>query len=74
MDECTKTMKKKLNWSAPGPDRITNYWWKKATCLHQGKAACFEAIGDGEEDLMQNGLQKGRQPYYLNQESFAVRT
>ena len=50
MDECTKAIKKKRNWSAPGPDRITNYCWKKRTCLHQGIAACFEAIGNGEED------------------------
>ena len=42
----TKVIKQKRNWSAPGPDRLTNFWWKKATCLHQGIATCFAAIGN----------------------------
>lgn len=25
---------KKRNWSAPGPDRIANFWWKKVGALH----------------------------------------
>ena len=46
----TKVIKQKRNWSAPGPDRLANFWWKKATCLHQGIATCFAAIGNGEEN------------------------
>ena len=29
-EESVNTIRKKRNWSAPEPDRITNYWWKKA--------------------------------------------
>ena len=29
-------LKRKKNWSAPGSDRETNYWWKQATALHEG--------------------------------------
>ena len=29
-----KAVKKKKNWSAAGPDKITNYWWKKYLLLH----------------------------------------
>ena len=57
----TKVIKQKRNWSAPGPDRPTNFWWKKATCLHQGIATCFAAIGNGEETT-HIGLQEERQP------------
>ena len=26
---CFKGIQKKKNWSAPGPDYIVNFWWKK---------------------------------------------
>ena len=42
--EATRTIKKKRNWSAPGPDKLANYWWKRAHPLHAGMAQCFEAI------------------------------
>ena len=32
-EQVTKIIKKKKNWSAPGPERIANLWWKKATCF-----------------------------------------
>ena len=35
-------LKRKKNWSAPGPDRLVNFWWKHA--LHEGVARSFEAI------------------------------
>ena len=28
---CWETIRKKKNWSTPGPDKITNFWWKKLT-------------------------------------------
>ena len=31
-----KIISGKKNWSAPGPNRITNFWWKKAHVLHEG--------------------------------------
>ena len=27
--EAVKVLSKKRNWSAPGPDKITNFWWKR---------------------------------------------
>ena len=29
-----KSIRKKKNWSAPGPDLIVNFWWKKLTATH----------------------------------------
>ena len=42
-----KVISKKRNWSAPGPDKIVNYWWKKAESLHKGVATSFQEIGQG---------------------------
>ena len=44
VDEVVKTMKKKKNWSAPGPDKISNYWWKHAEALHHGVMHSFRYI------------------------------
>ena len=44
----TKVIKQKRNSSTSGPDRLTNFWWKKATFLHQDIATCFAAIGNEE--------------------------
>ena len=33
-EQVTKIIKRKKNQSAPGPDRIANFWWKKAIILH----------------------------------------
>ena len=38
-----KIISKKKNWSAPGPDAITNFWWKKAHVLQEGMARSFQA-------------------------------
>ena len=45
-----KVLAKKKNWSAPGPDRLANFWWKRAESLHVGVATAFQAISsiDGE--------------------------
>ena len=42
-------IRKKRNWSAPGPDRIANYWWKHAYVVHKEIAAIFIAISDAPE-------------------------
>ena len=34
-DQIEKAIRKKKNWSAPGPDGICNYWFKKLTAMHQ---------------------------------------
>ena len=39
----------KRNWSAPGPDRIVNFWWKKATSLHKEIDTCFQATAQLED-------------------------
>ena len=26
--KAAKVLARKKNWSAPGPDRLTNFWWK----------------------------------------------
>ena len=36
-----KVITKKKNWSAPGPGKIANFWWKKACTLHEGVSKSF---------------------------------
>ena len=43
-EEAVNAIRKKRNWSATGPDRITNYWWKKAYSLHEGVSNAFMNI------------------------------
>ena len=31
--EAARVLTRKKNWSAPGPDRLTNFWWKRASSL-----------------------------------------
>ena len=37
-------LKRKKNWSAPGPDKLINYWWKQAIALHDGVTRAFKTI------------------------------
>lgn len=48
-EQVSKIIKRKKNWSAPGPDRIANFWWKKATILHKEIATCFQATAQLED-------------------------
>ena len=43
-EEAVNAIHKKRNWSTPGPDRITNYWWKQAYSLHEGVSNAFMKI------------------------------
>ena len=43
-EEAVNAIRKKRNWSAPGPDCITNYWWKQAYSLHEGVSNTFMNI------------------------------
>ena len=43
-NEAVKGILKKRNWSAPGPDRVVNYWWKRACTLHEGFSSAFKTI------------------------------
>ena len=51
VDEVVKTVKKKKNWSAPGRDKIYNYWWKHAEALHHGVMHCFKCISKLQGDF-----------------------
>ena len=42
---------KKRNWSAPGPDHIANFWWKRVNCLHSGIAKSFQAFALEDQDI-----------------------
>ena len=48
-EQVTKIINRKKNWSAPGPDRIANFWWKKATISHKEIATCFQATAQLED-------------------------
>ena len=79
-EECTidyehvkKVISKKRNWSAPGPDRVVNYWWKKAESLHEGVASSFQEIGRGNCEIP-IWFTEGKSSLIQNQESFPART
>ena len=44
--EAVKVILKKKKWSAPGPDRVVNYWWKRACSLHEGMVSAFKVVAD----------------------------
>ena len=48
--EAVGMLKRKKNWSAPGPDRLVNFWWKRAHALHEGVARSFEAISRTDDE------------------------
>ena len=47
-EQVTKIIKRKKNWSAPGPGRTANFLRKKATILHKEIATCFQATAQLE--------------------------
>ena len=49
--QAEKVIMKKRNWSAPGPDRIVNFWWKRANCLHVGIVRAFQVIAQSDQDV-----------------------
>ena len=46
-----KVIKKKKNWSDPGPDKIANFWWKKADTSHEGVSKSIQAIANKPQDI-----------------------
>ena len=48
--EAVKVLSKKRNWSAPGPDKITNFSWKRASTLHEGVVESFKEVSKSDED------------------------
>ena len=47
----TKALKRKKNWSAPGPDEICNYWLKKLTTVHKPMAHASQELLISQEQL-----------------------
>ena len=48
--KAVKVLSKKRNWSAPGPDKITNFWWKRASTLHERVVESFKEVFKSDED------------------------
>ena len=48
--EAVKVLFNKRNWSAPGPDKITNFWWKRASTLLEGVVESFKEVSKSDED------------------------
>ena len=57
--EMLNTSKKKINWSSPGNDKITNFWIEKLTPLHEGLSAALTEIINNEI-LLPVWLKEGR--------------
>ena len=49
--DITKAIKKKRNWSAPGPDLIVNFWLKRLSSLHETIRVLFMNIINGMCDV-----------------------
>ena len=49
--QAAKVISKKRNWSAPGPDRADNFWWKKVKVVHMGIAKSFQAIAQEDHEI-----------------------
>ena len=41
---CWNTIRKKKNWSGPGPDLIANFWWKKLSSIIDSVTEVFREI------------------------------
>ena len=41
---CHNGIRKKKNWSAPGRDQITNFWWKKLTSVREVMTTLFSGV------------------------------
>ncbi|XP_044751668.1 uncharacterized protein LOC123311664 [Coccinella septempunctata] len=46
VEDVWEVMKKSNNWSAPGSDKIHNYWWKNFKSTHQQLAVLFHKALD----------------------------
>ena len=59
VDEVTSSIKKKHNWTGPGPDKLHNYWLKKLTSAHAPLTVCFNKLLS-EPSTMPKELTEGR--------------
>ena len=49
-DEAVKVIRRKKNWSSPGPDRIVNFRWKNTSSLHKDLLICFQSVANTREE------------------------
>ena len=47
--EAVKFLSKKRNWSATGPDKITDFWWKRAGTLYKSVFESFKEVSKSGE-------------------------
>lgn len=59
-----KVIMKKRYWSAPDPDRLVNFWWKRVYCRHGGIARALQVIAQSDQDVPLSCTTQGkpRQP------------
>ena len=48
--EVVRVLAQKKNWSAPGPDHIANFLWKRAQALQEGVILSFRVISEYQEE------------------------
>ena len=61
-DECSHEIEaasKERNFSSPRPNRLVNFWWKRATSLHDEVTQAFMAISKIAGEYPQ-GFAKGK--------------
>ena len=46
-----EAIRRKKNWSAPGPDRIANFWWKKVDAIHKDIIEAFQITTRSTDDF-----------------------
>ena len=46
-----EAIRRKKNWSAPGPDKIANFWWKKVDAIHKDIIDAFQIITRSTDDF-----------------------
>ena len=51
--EVLNTIRKTDNWKSPGPDKTTNFWFKKLTNCHQSLTCALNRILEGTEEIPQ---------------------
>ena len=59
-EQVTKIINRKKNWSAPGPDRIVNFWREKVTIFLKEIATCFQATAQLEDPQLPFWFSEGK--------------